>query len=90
MGQELLQGMSDDCCHGNTSLEQAQTNFLMVTLELSLISLETNRFKNVIFTKKGDYEWAREILKLKFVHCNFESIEAKLWEKLQDISLTHS
>ena len=50
----------------------------MVTLELSLISLETNRFKNVIFTKKGDYEWAREILKLKFVHCNFESIEAKL------------
>ena len=63
----------------------------MVTLELSLISLEKNRFKNIIFTKKGDYTWVREILKLQFVHCNFESIETKLWEMLHDISLlTHS
>ena len=50
----------------------------MVTLELSLISLEKNCFKKVIFTKKGDYKWVREIFKLQFVHCNFESIEAKL------------
>ena len=50
----------------------------MVTLELSLISLEKNRFKNIMFTKKGDYTWVREILKLQFVHCNFESIETKL------------
>ena len=59
----------------------------MVTLELSLTSLEKNCFKNVIFTKKGDYEWVKEILKLKFVHCDFESIEAKLSETLQDNSL---